>query len=436
MKFIGAASLTGMILAVAGCGSSGRIDGGGGGSGSELTAINIALPDRNNLKNQVADIETKMNGYHFVVTPVDGACAGATKVDELADYKNAATLGASLKQGCDYDVVLSLGNKAAGGGQVQPPPPQNAAPSYEGKIKSIIDSKCISCHPGSRTSDLRTFAGAKQFGADSARRVASGGMPMGSTMSQADKDAFKAWADAGFPEKDQQATTPSQPPIAPAGKLTAVYYKNNTLLRIRKEDIAGKAEYKVTLPLQLQEGGRTIGLGSANANPNTGGGQQVQPQPSQPQQPQPPAQPPVNLSGEKDFDVKDAAGQSAKISKHFKGQYMLIDFSASNCGYCRQRAGEMNRDTNLQKLLSGEKCSHATVVPANDLEAWFDATGGDSVFTSKHAYAANTGNLGRLAKAFGINFIGTPTFLLIDAQGKVLADDNAVPTAAIEQYCK
>lgn len=137
-----------------------------GGQGSSVTAISIGLPDRSALKAEVADIEQKMDSYHLAISPLDASCPNATQLNQVNSWNAASTTGASLQQGCDYEVVLALGQGPSGA---------NAAS---------------------------------------------------------------------------------------ATNLAAIYYKNNKPLRILKEDIAGRAEYRAPLQLQLQDEGRKIGLGA------------------------------------------------------------------------------------------------------------------------------------------------------------------------------
>ncbi len=403
---------------------------------SSLTAISIGLPDRAALKTQVADIETKMNGFHLIIGPVDVNCMGATKINQIDGYAAAPVVNASLAQGCDYDVILAIGQKADGQPQTGGNTTPAGAPSYEGKIKPLVDAKCVSCHKsGAQFPDLSNFAAVKAQSASLKRRVDAGTMPPSGALAGSDRDLVTSWIDGGMLEKDAPAATLPAQPSVPADKLAAVYYKNSVALRIKKEDIAGKASYKVPLSLQIQEDGKKIGLG-ATAN-NGGGG--VQPaDPTQPVPPTPPTPPTpsTQIPADRDFEMVDASGKTEKLSAAFKGKYMLLDFSSSTCGYCIQRAAEMEQDKELQKLLDGTKCSHATVVPADDLASWHQVAGGANSFVGKHSYQATSSRIGKIVEAFGVQFAGTPTFILVDDAGKAVADSNGIPENEIRQYCK
>jgi hypothetical protein len=246
------------------CGSSPGTSGSAPGAGAQLTAVSIDMPERGTLKSMVADIETKMNGYELVIAPVDAACAGATKLDATDSYQ-AVKLTASLQQGCDYDLTLSLGNLAA---SVTTLALTDAAPSYEGKIKAILDHSCATsgCHvAGKSISDLSTYAGAKADATQVNTYVAKGLMPSSGGLPQDQRDAIAAWVAGGVLEKDvapstATVTTGSSSTTVSVTKLGQVYYRNNTALRIKKEDIAGKAVYSAKVALQLQADGKLIGL--------------------------------------------------------------------------------------------------------------------------------------------------------------------------------
>src|SRR5690606_35205105 len=154
------------VSAVVACGTAEdgvliNIGGGGGAaSDSSLTSIDIGLPDRTGLKTQVADIETKMNGYRLQVTSTG---AGCTTIDGVKPYATKP-IATSLKQGCDHSLTLSLGNMSAGDTQTESPPPTDNKVTYEKDIKPLVDANCATsgCHNGSSAlSDQRSFAGLK-----------------------------------------------------------------------------------------------------------------------------------------------------------------------------------------------------------------------------------------------------------------------------------
>jgi hypothetical protein len=65
----------------------------------------------------------------------------------------------------------------------------------------------VSCHPGQGQSDLSSYSKFKARGTTSVDRILSGNMPMGDSFTSAQKDLFKKWRDAGFPETASATTT-------------------------------------------------------------------------------------------------------------------------------------------------------------------------------------------------------------------------------------
>ncbi len=215
---------------------------------SETTSVDMNLPDRGGLNQAVADIEVKMNAYRLVIAPADKNCANATSLDQFDAYVNSAKISASLVQGCDYDLTLTLGHRPTDLDQPAP------VVSYEGKIKSLIEKSCLQCHSaGGDQPLLATFDDLQAVSDLVADRVKKGKMPLGSTLSAEDKALVADWQKGEFAEKD----------VAPVDqtKLSETYYKNDQALRVTKEQIQGQASLRVSLPLKLQADGVAIGLG-------------------------------------------------------------------------------------------------------------------------------------------------------------------------------
>lgn len=414
-------AITGFLVA---CGSSG---GGlllpeGQGADSGLTSIDIGLPDRSGLKDQVADIEVKMDGYRLVVA---GSGAGCTNIDQVKPYATKA-IAASLKQGCDYQLTLSLGNLGSGADAGQG---TAAKVSYEKDIKPLVAANCATsgCHNGtSSLSDHSTFAGLKGVGAAAVGHVKAGTMPKGKSLTEAEKKLFADWQAGGFLEETSATSTDSSQ--AAAGSLKATYYKNVTPQVVAKSKIAGQASIKIKLNLSLQPDGEAIGLVAGSSEPGTVPNPQTQPEPEE-TAPQLPAERNPSLQG--------VAG-STTLAKEFKGDYMLVDFSQINCGPCKKAAQDMNSKAQLQAYFTSGKCSHATVVLGNDLAGWHRFIGGADTFTGKHSFTESSGRGLQTAQTFLGPNIGTPTFILIDKQGKTMGSPSAgsIPVNLLEQYCK
>lgn len=90
--------------------------------------------------------------------------------------------------------------------------------TYDGQISKLLSQFCVNCHkPGGDRPDLSTYALAKQNGPSSLSSINRNRMPTRTPLMQADKDLFKAWSDAGFPQNvPPPAPLPPAPPPAPS----------------------------------------------------------------------------------------------------------------------------------------------------------------------------------------------------------------------------
>jgi hypothetical protein len=66
---------------------------------------------------------------------------------------------------------------------------------YNGGIKSIIDTRCQSCHVA-RASNFKDFASVKQWAARMSTEVSKGSMPIGNPLTAADKTSLLSLLDA------------------------------------------------------------------------------------------------------------------------------------------------------------------------------------------------------------------------------------------------
>lgn len=78
-----------------------------------------------------------------------------------------------------------------------PVPDPVATVSFRTTVKPIIDNNCISCHNGSRSPDLRTYAGIKASASSVSARVANRSMPQGGSLSQEQIDNIVNWVNQG-----------------------------------------------------------------------------------------------------------------------------------------------------------------------------------------------------------------------------------------------
>ncbi len=97
----------------------GGIGVGGASSGAGLTSIDMNMPRSSDLqgRNQDVDglIQRRAFGYRLQVVPLDNSCVGATKIDQVGTFESTAHLDTSIRQGCDYNVKLELGETSGTG---------------------------------------------------------------------------------------------------------------------------------------------------------------------------------------------------------------------------------------------------------------------------------------------------------------------------------
>lgn len=88
------------------------------GGGASLTAIDMKMPAITDLQGRNQDIDaaiqSQMLGYRLRVTPADTSCANGTRIDQTGAFDTTAKIASSIRQGCDYLVVLELGSAVAG----------------------------------------------------------------------------------------------------------------------------------------------------------------------------------------------------------------------------------------------------------------------------------------------------------------------------------
>lgn len=73
-------------------------------------------------------------------------------------------------------------------------------PTYDDKIKALLEKNCTSCHKAGKTKpDLSTRSAAKKAAESSLEKIEDGSMPPKGELSDKDKKLFKAWVDADAP---------------------------------------------------------------------------------------------------------------------------------------------------------------------------------------------------------------------------------------------
>jgi uncharacterized membrane protein len=101
---------------------------------------------------------------------------------------------------CEYHteediIAIEISNEDDGNGNNEGTP--GAAATFSANVKPIIDSRCVSCHNGSRFPDLRTYDGIKNSAAIVKSEVSSRSMPQGSSLTNAQIQAIVSWVDDG-----------------------------------------------------------------------------------------------------------------------------------------------------------------------------------------------------------------------------------------------
>jgi hypothetical protein len=174
--------------------------------GSDLTAVNINLPNREALKEAVPDIEEQMNAWHLKIDPVATNCTNPTTVEVTQDYEEKGRVEAKLKQGCDYSVVLALGKKKSNG--TPTPPPKKV--TYDTDIKPLIAKACLQCHgEGATLPPLHNWDAVK-VSADGVFNtvVVKKTMPKTGVLDDDSLNLVTKWKDDGYLEKSDRGTTP------------------------------------------------------------------------------------------------------------------------------------------------------------------------------------------------------------------------------------
>ena len=209
--------------------------------------------------------------------------------------------------------------------------------------------------------------------------------------------------------------------------LKATYLKNNAPFVIRKEDIAGKSTFPAVIPIQVQPEGVAIGLrapqSSGTVPPATGGTVTPPPPPSA-----------VNLSADKNLPLRGNNGQSS-LSQVFKGDYLIVDLSAVSCGYCVERAKELESDRQLQQALNGTKCSRITMI--DDLNGWAGLGFGPASFVGASTYEPGM-SATAAGRRLGVQITGTPYYIILDRNGYVMPNSevNSEPLQFIQSKCR
>ncbi len=137
---------------------------------------------------------------------------------------------------------------------------------------------------------------------------------------------------------------------------------------------------------------------------------------------------------DKNIDLLKLDGTSLKLTDQFKGQYIVLDFSAPWCSYCVELGHSHDSNPDIQSMFNGEKCSFATLVLKRELQEWVN------IFTAGGFMAVNSFGVGATLKTiagkFGFTLEYIPSLLVIDREGKLVASKVGEMPSEVEQLCR
>ena len=136
------------------------------------------------------------------------------------------------------------------------------------------------------------------------------------------------------------------------------------------------------------------------------------------------------------IDLTKIDGTKIRMAEHFVTQYLVVDFSQLACGACREASEQMNSNQDFQSLFQSKKCNMITLVPEGQVRRWVNWIGGATSFVGQHSYSV-TGSLTNVAEqAFNYKLPETPSFIIIDRQGQILAKPVWLPGSDAEEFCQ
>lgn len=134
-----------------------------------------------------------------------------------------------------------------------------------------------------------------------------------------------------------------------------------------------------------------------------------------------------------DFAMTGPTG-ALKLSDVFKKQYAVLDLSQRYCNPCLNLAAEKNSDDHFQDLVTNNQCDFIAFVGERDLSDWRNVIGASSFVGEKSYSAGRTASIP--AAKFGFSLRFTPTVIIVDRSGKVLASKVGAVPDEIENLCQ
>lgn len=215
------------------------------------------------------------------------------------------------------------------------------------------------------------------------------------------------------------------------------YYSTKSPKRVLSSELES-GQLNIGLQLSITEAGKAAYMPETLSAENL-----PTPTPNtQPENPSPSPSPQSGLEplgGSVRGTIVSSNGSEVSIDSVFDTEFLVVDFSAPGCGYCVTHARSFNSSTSRQAIYSGKgKCRSITAMGSSQLSAW-TSTIGKTTFVSKNSYGHKQG-MNSFSSMFGLPSVsGTPTFIFVNRQGKILRKSvGADPAfdAYVDQQCK
>lgn len=221
-------------------------------------SVSFSVPDDDVFELAEGDASKLLSSFWYTLEAKDEDCDSKTR-KETRDYAGSETVTIETIANCDYELTVSIGKskkayyktesaidvstgddeatfrlkrtdagEAAGfkaawvdsdgdsGGNSDKDDKDDKDDGDGGDakvtyadIKSKLEANCTSCHAPGRSrssSDLSTYAGAKQYGSDLVSRISGGTMPPSGKLPSADVALFEKWKTGGYLEKATATT--------------------------------------------------------------------------------------------------------------------------------------------------------------------------------------------------------------------------------------